>query len=198
MPIAVSYSIIYPWLWHEKLFTLNVQFLLKYSYFFNLLLDGCYKQSGGVKSAADKRKVSKTTILDIPWTFTTSSETLTAELVLQTFHHFTYVAAHSPTLLLLHLRHSSFSNPPFASSMSQALHLVTWRAAHGACWSSHVQHFINKSPHLQTSLPSTPYLFCFGRSALASCTWPGTGAGNRVLTQRAWDGHRWFIPLQII
>ena len=30
---------------------------------------------------------------------------------------------HSPTLPLLHLRHSSFSNPSFASPTSQALHL---------------------------------------------------------------------------
>ena len=46
-----------------------------------------------------------------------------AELILQPFRHFTYVTAHSPTLPLLHLRHSSFSNPSFASSTSQALHL---------------------------------------------------------------------------
>ena len=32
--------------------------------------------------------------------------------------------AHSPTLLLLHLHHSSFSNPSFASPTSQALHLI--------------------------------------------------------------------------
>ena len=36
---------------------------------------------------------------------------------------FTYVTAHSPTLPLLHLRHSSFSNPSFASPTSQGLHL---------------------------------------------------------------------------
>ena len=59
-----------------------------------------------------------------------------AELILQPFRHFTYVTTHSPTLLLLylrhgsfsnpsvvHLRHSSFSNPSFASPTSQALHL---------------------------------------------------------------------------
>ena len=34
-----------------------------------------------------------------------------------------YVAAHSPTLPLFHLRHSSFSNPSFASPMSQDFHL---------------------------------------------------------------------------
>ena len=41
-----------------------------------------------------------------------------------TFRHFTYVTAHSPTLPLLHLRHSSFSNPSFASPTLQALHLI--------------------------------------------------------------------------
>ena len=47
----------------------------------------------------------------------------TSQLILQPFRRFTYVAAHSPTLPLLHLRHNSFYNPPFASPTSQALHL---------------------------------------------------------------------------
>ena len=47
----------------------------------------------------------------------------TSQLILQPFRRFTYVTAHSPTLSLLHLRHSSFSNHSFASSTSQALHL---------------------------------------------------------------------------
>ena len=48
----------------------------------------------------------------------------TLQLILQPFHRFTYITAHSPTLLLLHLRHSSFPNPSFASPTSQALHLI--------------------------------------------------------------------------
>ena len=69
-----------------------------------------------------------------------SAASPTSQLILQPFRHFTYViahsptlpsltyiTAHSPTLPLLHLRHSSFSNPFFASPTSQALH---WRAAH--------------------------------------------------------------------
>ena len=48
----------------------------------------------------------------------------TSQLILQPFHSFTYVTAHYPTLPLLHLRHSSFSNPSFASPTSQALHLI--------------------------------------------------------------------------
>ena len=48
----------------------------------------------------------------------------TSQLILQLFRRFTYVTAHSPTLPLLHLRHSSFSNPSCASPTSQALHLI--------------------------------------------------------------------------
>ena len=43
------------------------------------------------------------------------------QLILQSFRHFTYVTAHSPTLLLLHLHHSSFSNPSVASPTSQLI-----------------------------------------------------------------------------
>ena len=42
-----------------------------------------------------------------------------ALLILQPFRHFTYVTTHSPTLLSLYLRHSSFSNPSVASRTSQ-------------------------------------------------------------------------------
>ena len=57
----------------------------------------------------------------------------TSQIILQYFRCFTYVTAHSPSLSLLHLRHSSFCNPSFASLTSQALHLPTWRASH-ATW----------------------------------------------------------------
>ena len=49
----------------------------------------------------------------------------TPQLILQPFRRFSYVTAHSPILPLLHLRHSSFSNPSFAFSTSQALHLTS-------------------------------------------------------------------------
>ena len=42
-----------------------------------------------------------------------------AELILQPFHHFTYVTTNSPTLPSLYLRHSSFSNPSVASPTSK-------------------------------------------------------------------------------
>ena len=48
----------------------------------------------------------------------------TSQLILQPFRRITYVAAHSPTLPLLHLCHSSFSNPCFAFPTLQALHLI--------------------------------------------------------------------------
>ena len=47
----------------------------------------------------------------------------TPQLILQPFRRFTYVTAHSPTLPLPHLRHTSLYNPFFASPTSQALHL---------------------------------------------------------------------------
>ena len=48
---------------------------------------------------------------------------LRQKLILQPVPRFTYVTTHSPTLPLLHLRHSSFSNPFFGSPMSQDFHL---------------------------------------------------------------------------
>ena len=44
-----------------------------------------------------------------------------ALLMLQTFRHFTYVTAHSPTLPSFYLRHSSFPNPSVASPTSQLI-----------------------------------------------------------------------------
>ena len=42
------------------------------------------------------------------------------KLILQPFRCFTYVTVHSPTLLSLYLRHSSFSNPSTASDTSHS------------------------------------------------------------------------------
>ena len=47
----------------------------------------------------------------------------TSQLILQPFPRFTYVTGHSSTLSLLHLHHSSSSNPSFASPKSQDFHL---------------------------------------------------------------------------
>ena len=65
-------------------------------------------------------------------------------LILQAFHHFTYITAHSPTLPPLYLHHSSFSNPSIASPTSWLIlqplfcfsyitwlfTYVSWQAAH--------------------------------------------------------------------
>ena len=48
----------------------------------------------------------------------------TSQLILKPFRRFNYITAHSLTLPLLHLCHSSFSNPSFASPTSQALRLI--------------------------------------------------------------------------
>ena len=76
----------------------------------------------------------------------------TSQLILQPFLRFTDVTAHSPILPLLHLRHSSFSIPPFASSTSQTLHLIS--SAHSPTFPSlHLRHnsFSNPSVALLTS-----------------------------------------------
>ena len=52
---------------------------------------------------------------------TGTSVMIPAELILRSFHHFTYVTAHSPTLPSLYLRHSAFSNPSVASPTSQLI-----------------------------------------------------------------------------
>ena len=49
----------------------------------------------------------------------------TSQLILQPFRRFTYVTTHSKTLPLLHLRHSSFSNPSLASQSSFSNLFVT-------------------------------------------------------------------------
>ena len=52
---------------------------------------------------------------------------LHGRLILQAFSRFTYVTAHSPTLLSLYPRHNSFSNPSVASPMSQLIHQPFFR-----------------------------------------------------------------------
>ena len=61
----------------------------------------------------------------------------TSQLILQPFRRFIYVTAHSPTLPLLHLCHSSFSNHSFASPTSQALHLI--HLASRPCFSTEIE-----------------------------------------------------------
>ena len=77
-----------------------------------------------------------------------------ALLILQLFRHFTYVTAHSPTLQLLHLRHSSFSNHSVASPTSQVIlqPFVRFSYVTGVCFSyvrgSSLRHLASR-PNLQ-------------------------------------------------
>ena len=71
----------------------------------------------------------------------------TSQLILQPFRCYTYVTAHSPTIPLLHLRHSSFSNRCFASATSQALHLI--HLASHPCSRALTNHSIQR-PHFTT------------------------------------------------
>ena len=87
----------------------------------------------------------------------------TSKLILQPFRRFTYVTSHSPTFPLLHLRHSSLSNPSFASSTSQALHLIHLAAHSPTFLSLHLRHnsFSNPSVALPTSQLNLQPFRCF-------------------------------------
>ena len=54
----------------------------------------------------------------------------TSQLILQPLPRFTYVTIHSPTIPLLHLRHSSFSTLLSLLLRHRVFTYVTWRAAH--------------------------------------------------------------------
>ena len=77
--------------------------------------------------------------------------------------HFTYVTTHSPTLPSLYLRHSSFSNPSFASPMSQLCsfsNLSVTSLRHNS--------FSNRSVALHTSQLILQPFFRFSTSQLCS------------------------------
>ena len=65
----------------------------------------------------------------------------TSKLIIQPLRRFTYVTVHSLTLPLLHLRHSSFSNPSFASPPSQDLQLMHLVGLHALQWEYLYLHF---------------------------------------------------------
>ena len=84
------------------------------------------------------------------------------------FRCFTYISTHSPTLPLLHLRHSSFSNPSFASPTSQDFH-----SAHSPSFQSlHLHHssFSNPSVALPTSQLIPQPFRCFTYVTVHSLT----------------------------
>ena len=94
------------------------------------LSHSCYYDVDGICATPSFLSVKEADVAcsTVEWPLILSSSFLSispwlALLILQPFRRITYVTAHSPTLPLLHLRHSSFSNPSFASLTSQALHL---------------------------------------------------------------------------
>ena len=82
-----------------------------------------------------------------------------AELILQSFSHFTYVTAHSdsPNFPSLHLRLSSFSNPSFALPTSQLI-LQPFRC------------FTYVTTHSPTLLVSTSTIFILNQTLIAEIT----------------------------
>ena len=81
-----------------------------------------------------------------------------ALLILQPFHHFTYVTTHSPTLLLLYLCHSSFSNSSIPSPMSQHIpqpsRRFTYISAHSPTLPLlHLRHSSFSNPSLALPTP---------------------------------------------
>ena len=91
-----------------------------------------------------------------------------AELILQPFHHFTYVTTYSPNLLSLYLCHSSFSNPSIALPTSQLIlqpfHRFIYVTAHSpTLLLLHLHHssFSNPSVALPTSQHILQPFHCF-------------------------------------
>ena len=64
------------------------------------------------------------------------------ELILQASRRFTYVTAHSPTLLSLYLRHSSFTNPSVALPTSQLILQPFFRLSYVRGF--HLRHLANR------------------------------------------------------
>ena len=115
-----------------------------------------------------------------------------AELILQPFRHFTYITGHSPTLPLLHLRHSSFSNHYVASPTSQFILQPFFRFSYVTSYSlnspgthyscsmnfSSIAPFRVKKPNYSTHFTFGWRLYCFRlvymlttRSELTGAMW---------------------------
>ena len=100
-----------------------------------------------------------------------------SQLILQPFHRFTNITAHSPTLPLLFLRHSSFSNPSVASPTSQLILQPFFRFSYFTAHSStlpspYLRHssFSNPSVASSTSQPILQPFFSFSYITGSSLT----------------------------
>ena len=132
--------------------------------------------------------------LALPTSFSNPSiASPTSQLILQPFHHFTYVTAHSPTLPLLYLHHSSFSNPsialpnhnsfsnpsialPTSQLILQSFHRFTYITAHSPTFASfqlHHSSFSNPSVASPTSQLILQPFFRFSYVTASSFTSPG-------------------------
>ena len=87
-----------------------------------------------------------------------------SQLILQPFRHFTHFTARSPTLLLLHLRHSSFSNPSVGLPTAHSPTLPSLYPCHSS--------FSNLSVALPTSQLSLQPFRCFTYVTAQSPTLP--------------------------
>ena len=103
-----------------------------------------------------------------------------SQLILQPFRHFTYVTAHSPTLLSLLLCHSSFSNLSVTSPTSQLIlqpfRHFSYVTAHFPTFQSlHLRHssYFNLSVTLPTSQLILQPFFRFSYVTGSLLTSPG-------------------------
>ena len=125
-----------------------------------------------------------------------------SQLILQPFCHFTYVTAHSTTLSLLYLHHSSFSNRSFTYPTSQALHLIHQASrVHSPNFPSlHLRHssFSNPSVVLPTSqLILKPFL-CFTYVTVHSPTLLSLFLRHRLFTYVTWrTAHAYLIDTAV-
>ena len=113
-------------------------------------------------------------------------------LILQAFHHFTYVTAHSPTLPSLYQRHSSFSNPSLASPKSQLIlkpfRCFTYVTAH--CGTFPSLHLRNNSFKPSVALPTSQLILqpfrCFTYVTVHSQTLLSLLIRHKLFTYVTW------------
>ena len=122
-----------------------------------------------------------------------STTSPTSQLILQPFHRFTYVTAHSPTLPLLHLSHCSFSNLSVALPTSQLIlqpfRCFTYVTAHSPTLPLlHLSHssFSNLSVALPTSQLILQPFRCFIYVTAHSPTLLSLLLRHRIFTYVTW------------
>ena len=97
-----------------------------------------------------------------------------SELILQTFHHFTYFTTHSQTLPSLYLRHSSFSNPSVGSLTSELIlrpfRRLTYATAHSPTLPLlHLRHSSFSNPCFASPTSQALHLIHLASSPCSRC-----------------------------